>query len=67
MNCMDIPKKVYSRGRTMVGQTTGSVRSCAMEGCRGRRIGVRWPNGKVTFPCTRGMDFSPKGVTAEII
>jgi hypothetical protein len=26
-----------------------------MEGCLGRRLYVRWPNGKLTMPCTKGL------------
>lgn len=29
-------------------------RHCTMEGCNGWRIHVRWPNGKNTYPCSRG-------------
>lgn len=27
---------------------------CRMEGCSGWRMSVRWSNGRLTFPCTRG-------------
>jgi hypothetical protein len=42
------------------GVLTGSERSCSMEGCTGRRLGVRWPDGKLTWPCTKGMLFEPR-------
>ena len=50
---------VYSRpdpdevGET--GNTTGGTRTCTIEGCRGVRVGVRWGDGKLTWPCTEGM------------
>lgn len=37
------------------GKLTGGERACTLEGCRGKRIGVRWDDGKLTWPCTRGM------------
>jgi len=46
---------VLSRGRRARGRTTGGVRPCTLEGCLGLRIGVRWPDGKLTWPCSEGM------------
>ena len=28
---------------------------CRMEGCTGRRMYVRWDDGVVTFPCSKGV------------
>jgi hypothetical protein len=39
-----------------VGFTTGGVRRCQLDGCPGIRVGVRWPDGRMTWPCTEGMD-----------
>lgn len=64
---MELPKKVYSRGRKVTGKPTGSIRACTLEGCRGSRIGVRWTDGKITYPCTKGLKWSPKGQVATII
>lgn len=41
------------------GKQKGTVlnlhsRRCTMEGCGGWRIHVRWPDGKNTYPCSRG-------------
>ncbi len=48
--------KVYSRDRKEFGfLTRGLPRRCIMEGCSGVRLGVRWSDGKLTFPCTSGM------------
>lgn len=38
-----------------VGQASGSLHHCQMEGCNGLRISVRWPDGRTTFPCSRGL------------
>jgi len=46
---------VLSRDRNTRGRTTGGVRPCTLEACRGLRIGVRWPNGRLTWPCSEGM------------
>ena len=46
---------VWGRGRAEKGLATGGTRMCGMEGCRGIRVGVRWPDGKITYPCTHGM------------
>lgn len=62
-----LPKRVYCVGRKFYGIPTGKVRPCQqVEGCRGRQIQVRWPDGKTTWPCGRGMKWSPKGQVAEI-
>jgi hypothetical protein len=56
------PKKgelVYGRkiGRLKlpVGQTTGATRPCRLEGCCGVRMVVKWEDGQVTYPCSKGM------------
>jgi hypothetical protein len=49
--------KVHARKPSKkVGFTTGGVRHCQLEGCRGVQVGVRWRDGKMTWPCTDGMD-----------
>lgn len=47
--------KVLSRGGSKEGVTTGGAHMCRLEGCRGMRIAVRWPGGRMTYPCTKGM------------
>ena len=46
---------VYDRAGKIKGRTTGSNRFCRLEGCPGTRIGVRWPDGKITWPCSKGI------------
>jgi hypothetical protein len=47
------------------GAPTGGIRPCRMEGCTGIRFGVRWPDGKITWICSRGVEFN--GTTATLI
>ena len=49
--------RVASRDGKQIGLTTGASYSCQMEGCLGRRVTTRWPDGKVTHPCSKGMLF----------
>ena len=44
------------------GAPTGGAYACQQEGCRGRRISVRWPDGRITRPCTKGMIETQPGV-----
>lgn len=46
---------VWNRDGTQRGVRTGATRVCSMEGCTGERIVVRWPDGKITYPCSKGM------------
>lgn len=46
---------IWNREGTERSQRTGGTRQCGMEGCRGLRIGTRWPDGKITFPCSKGL------------
>ena len=47
--------KVIARGGRKIGRTTGNEKCCNLEGCTGRRLHVRWKDGKFTWPCTKGM------------
>jgi len=53
--------KVYSRDKKTIGLATGGYRDCTMEGCKHQRVGVRWPDGKLTWPCLGGMTPYKKG------
>lgn len=37
------------------GRVVGHGRRCRLEGCGGWCIPVRWPDGKLTWPCSKGM------------
>ena len=58
-------EKVVSRDGEHTGRTTGATRICQMEGCTGRRLVVKWEDGKITYPCTKGMEY--KGDAWRII
>jgi hypothetical protein len=48
---------VIARDWSITGILTGSKRNCPMEGCNGLRVGVRWEDGRLSFPCTCGMEW----------
>ena len=47
--------KVYTIDGKTIGHTTGNLGSCTLAGCTGLRVGVKWPDGKITKPCSKGM------------
>ena len=53
--------QIVSRDGLTVGIATGSTRQCTMESCRGTRVYVKWPDGKVTMPCSKGLRACPNG------
>jgi hypothetical protein len=55
------PKYVYARGGKPKGKYLGETQRACFEGCRGRRVSVRWPDGKMTYPCTRGLKVRKDG------
>lgn len=59
--------QVLNRDKTRKGTLTGGNRMCQMAGCRGLSLGVRWENGKLTWPCTKGMNFNETTNTWEIV
>ena len=46
---------VYSRDTKLRGKSTGAFRRCTLEGCGGERVYVRWPDGRLTCPCSKGL------------
>lgn len=51
---------VINRDATEIGRLTGGYRKCAMKGCLGMRVAVRWPGrpgepSLLTYPCTQDM------------
>lgn len=51
---------VISRDNKTQGKVVGT-RRCTLEGCRAQRLGVRWPDGKITWPCKKGMTLQEDG------
>jgi hypothetical protein len=58
---------VWNRSKTQRGSLTGGERRCQLEGCGSVRLGVRWPDGKLTWPCMRGMNFDTTTNTWELL
>jgi hypothetical protein len=46
---------IWSQDGREYGERTGGTRRCPLEGCTGLRIYVRWPDGRITYPCTKGL------------
>ena len=59
--------KIIGRDGKSLGTLTGGERDCSMESCRGKRVGVRWNDGKLTFPCTGGMKYVPSKRAYQLI
>ena len=52
-------KKMYGRKGSPAEKIYGIVgkgrRRCPLAGCNGLRVRVVWPDGKVTWPCSKGL------------
>lgn len=55
MTTETFPRPIISRDGGTVGEVTGSTRRCQLEGCTGEQYFVRWPDGKRTWPCSKGI------------
>jgi hypothetical protein len=54
-----IPQRVWNRGGRYSGQIIkANARVCA---CGGKRVSVRWPDGKITYPCRDAIRTRPDG------
>ena len=50
-------KRMLNRDGTQTGEILNMrSRKCQMEGCPGWRIHVKWPNGRHTYPCEKGVN-----------
>jgi hypothetical protein len=56
---------IYNRTGDMVGRTTGGIRGCRCGG--GVRVGVRWADGTLTYPCTEGLEPGPTQDSYRIV
>ncbi len=63
---ISINTKVYSQNEKEVGHTTGSRRQCQLSGCLGVGIYVRWADGKLTIPCSKGLVTGPEKHSLKI-
>ncbi len=51
--------KVIHRNQAIgTGYLVGGKYPCQMEGCRGSQLATRWPDGTITYPCTREMVYT---------
>lgn len=48
---------ILSNDGQLTGQLTGGERQCTLEGCNGPRVGIRWNDGTLTWPCIKGIEF----------
>lgn len=55
----EAPKFIFSRDGKQKGRVVGKGKPCTLEGCRGWRYPVRWPDGKLTWPCSKGLVDGP--------
>lgn len=51
--------KVFPRTDKFPGVTTGTFRRCQLEGCSGIRVGVKWGNNNITWPCSKSLELQP--------
>ena len=49
-----------------VGHTTGSEHKCRARECTGIRLAVRWDDGAMSYPCTKGMEYDESNSTWRI-
>lgn len=57
----EFPRAVLSRDGALRGTATGSTKRCQLAGCTGRRYFVRWPDGRYSWPCSKGIVPEPDG------
>jgi hypothetical protein len=48
----DGPTYVRSADGSVTGRVTGGTRPCRLAGCRGLQRAVRWPDGRLSYPCS---------------
>ncbi len=60
-----LPKFVLSRDGGKKGEVIGT-RRCQLEGCGGTAVIVRWPDGKRTHPCLKGLKATDNPDTEQI-
>ena len=46
---------VWNKAGTKFSVRTGGTRRCPMAGCTGLRVFLRWSDGRITYPCTKGL------------
>jgi hypothetical protein len=67
----DIGRKIWAykqKGKRLVASKDRGVivsvcdkRHCSCEGCKGTTLVARWPNGKLSYPCSAGLSYRKNG------
>lgn len=57
-----IEKQFISRNGE-IGRFTGGTRRCQLGSCNGICFRVKWPDGKTTWPCSKGMRIRSDGAS----
>ena len=52
---------VYNADGSLAGLASWNRYRCQMSGCTGQRVPVKWPDGQVTRPCSKGLFSRPDG------
>jgi hypothetical protein len=48
-------EKIVSSDGALIGEPSGAEWPCRLESCRGVRITTRWPGGRISHPCSKGL------------
>lgn len=58
-----VGKRIHPRKGSKVKKPgiVTEVSTCRMSQCRANRLHVKWPDGKRTYPCMRGVGERPDG------
>jgi len=52
---------ILDRDGKQKGVCSGNIRPCSLEGCNGVRVSVTWPDGRRSFPCSKGITTNKRG------
>lgn len=58
--------RIFSHNKKFKGRTTGSGYLCRLEGCSGMRLTVKWEDGRISYPCTNGLQPIGRGNSYKI-
>jgi hypothetical protein len=55
MTSIPVGATIFTRDKKEKGKVVSHTSRTCHEGCGGTRLGVRWPDGRLTYPCSRGI------------
>ena len=61
MSTTKTENRIYHRDGIQYGIDTGATKKCMLAGCQSQRVGVRWEDGHITWPCLKGLKGRPDG------